>query len=144
MLTAGGRTRRMLAAGAVIALVVAGTFVGQDDHFPFGPHRMFSTRNELNGRVDSAQLTFTFADGTVRPITIDSHTVGLRRAEVEGLEDHFAARPQLLRHLVDVYEKFNPTESEIVAAELIESTTDLEQGKPVGQPATRILAEWSR
>ena len=134
----------MLAAGAVIALVVVGTFVGQDDHFPFGPHRMFSTRNELNGKVDSTQLTFTFADGTVRPIIIDSHTVGLRRAEVEGLEDHFVARPQPLRHLAHVYETFNPREPEIVAAELIERTTDLEQGQPVGQPTTRVLTVWSR
>ena len=112
--------------------------MGQDDHFPFGPHRMFSTRNELNGRVNSAQLTFTFADGTVRPIAIDSHTVGLRRAEVEGLEDRFVARPQLLSHLADVYESFNPSEPEIVAAELIERTTDLEQGQPVGRPTTRV------
>ncbi len=144
MLTTGGRTRRMLAAGAVITLAVAGTFVGQDDHFPFGPHRMFSTRNELNGRVDSAHLTFTFADGTVRPIDIDSHIVGLRRAEVEGLEEHLVARPQLLRLLADVYEKFNPSEPEVVAAELIESTTDLEQGQPVGRPTTRVVAAWSR
>ena len=134
----------MLATVAVVALIVVGTFVGQDDHFPFGPHRMFSTRNELNGRVNSAQLSFTFADGTVRPIVIDSHTVGLRRAEVEGLEDRLIARPQLLRHLVDTYERFNPTAPEIVAAELIESTTDLEQGRPVGRPTTRVLATWGR
>ena len=134
----------MLATVAVVALIVVGTFVGQDDHFPFGPHRMFSTRNELNGRVTSAQLSFTFADGTVRPIVIDSHTVGLRRAEVEGLEDRLIARPELLRHLVDTYERFNPTASEIVAAELIESTTDLEQGRPVGRPTTRVLATWGR
>jgi len=134
----------MLAAGAVIALAVAGTFVGQDDHFPFGPPSLFSTRNELNGRVDSAQLTFTLADGTVRPIAIDSHTVGLRRAVAEGLEEHFVARPQLLRHLADVYEKFNPSEPEIVAVELLERTTDLEQGQPVGRPTMRALAAWSR
>lgn len=144
MLTDAARRRRMLATVAVVALLFLGTFVGQDDHFPFGPHRMFSTRNELNGRVNSAQLRFTFADGTVRPIVIDSHTVGLRRAEVEGLEDRFVARPELLSHLADAYENFNPTEPEVVAAELIERTTDLEQGQPVGQPTTGVLATWSR
>ena len=105
---------------------------------------MFSTRNELNGRVNSAQLRFRFADGTVRPVVIDSHTVGLRRAEVEGLEDRFVARPELLSHLADAYESFNPTEPEVVAAELIERTTDLEQGQPVGEPTVQVLATWSR
>lgn len=144
MLTDGGRARRMLATVAVVALVVAGTFWGQDDHFPFGPHRMFSTRNELNGRVNSAQLSFTFADGSVRPVVIDSHTVGLRRAEVEGLEDHFVARPQLLRHLADTYGVFNPSEPEVVAVELVESITELERGLPVGRPSSRVVATWTR
>ena len=134
----------MLATAAVIALVVAGTFWGQDDHFPFGPHRMFSTRNELNGRVNSAQLTFTFADGRVRPIVIDSHTVGLRRAEVEGLEEHFVARPQLLRYLAETYGVFNPSEPEVVAVELVENITELERGVPVDRLTSRVVATWTR
>jgi hypothetical protein len=144
MLSAAARSRRMLVTAAVISLVVAGTFFGQDDHFPFGPHRMFSTRNELNGKVTSAQLSFTFADGAVRPVVIDSHTVGLRRAEVEGLEDRFVANPHLLSHLADAYEKFHPAEPEVVAAQLMERTTDLEQGRPVGRPTSRVLATWGR
>jgi hypothetical protein len=145
MLTDEARRRQDAGDGfVVVASVVTGTFVGQDDHFPFGPHRMFPTRNELNGRVNSAQLRFKFADGSVRPVVIDSHTVGLRRAEGEGLEDRFVARPELLGHLAGAYETFNPTEPEVVAAELIEKATDLEQGRPVGQSATRVLAAWSR
>ncbi len=129
---------------AAVTLLLLGTFWGQDDHFPFGPHRMFSTRNELNGRVNSAQLSFTFADGSVRPVVIDSHTVGLRRAEVEGLEDQFIARPQLLRHLADTYGDFNPSESEVVGVELVERITELERGVPVGRPTGRVVATWTR
>ena len=134
----------MLAAAAVIASLVAGTFVGQDDHFPFGPHRMFSTRNELNGRVNAAQLTFEFVDGTTRPVAIDSHTVGLRRAEIEGLEDRFISRPELLKHLALTYGVFNPSEPEVVGVVLTERTTDLEGGQPVGMPTSRVLASWTR
>jgi hypothetical protein len=127
----------------VLALAVMGTFWGQDDHFPFGPHRMFSTRNELDGRVDSAELHLTFADGRNETVTIDSHTVGLRRAEVEGLEDHFVARPRLLGRLADAYERIHGSEP-VVAVSLVERITDLEDGMPVGQPAHRVLSAWER
>lgn len=144
MLTDGGHTRRMLGTIVVLALVVAGTFVGQDDHFPFGPHRMFSTRNALNGRVNAAQLSFTFADGTVRPVAIDSHTVGLRRAEIEGLENHFVARPRLLGHLADAYERLHPEEPQIVAVRMLDVVVRLRGGRPFGVPVEQTLATWQR
>jgi hypothetical protein len=144
MLSAAGRARRMGAAVVVAALAVIGTFWGQDDHFPFGPHRMFSTRNELDGRVNSAELHLTFTDGRDETVTIDPRTVGLRRAEVEGLEDHFVARPRLLSRLAHTYELNHPSEPGVVAVELVEKITDLEDGRPVGQPTRRILSTWER
>ena len=42
-----------------LALLLAGTFVGQDDDFPFGPFRMYSTTAQLNGPVRSTRAAPT-------------------------------------------------------------------------------------
>ena len=40
----------------VLGLLLAGTVWGDDDAFPFGPFRMYSTRNDPNAPVISTRV----------------------------------------------------------------------------------------
>ena len=76
----------MLAAVTAV-LLLAGTFWGQDDDFPFGPFRMYSTapdptpwRNPgRGGHVSGRVVRFTERNG------------GIRRAEIEGQQQESVA-----------------------------------------------------
>jgi hypothetical protein len=133
----------MLATAAVLVMLVAGTFWGQDDHFPFGPFRMYSIRNELDGQIRGAVMEVVDAEGRAAAVEIRSDEVGLRRAEIEGQMNRFERDPRLLRHVVHAYEELHPSER-VTVLRLYYETTRLANGRPVG-PATRTLvAEWRR
>src|ERR671922_1847950 len=108
MVTAAGRRRRLIAIGAVVGSLVVGTFIGQDDHFPFGPFRMYSIRNRLDGRIKGARVEITTTTGRQMQLPINPNDFGMRRAEVEGQIDRFIEDPDLLGALADAYESFNP------------------------------------
>jgi hypothetical protein len=133
-----------VAVAVFAVLLIIGTFWGQDDHFPFGPFRMYSTRNSLEGRVNAARLELSFANGDVVATGISPATVGLRRAEVEGQQDRFEARPQLLRHLADTYERLHPDAPQVVAVRMFDVVVRLRGGRPSGEPVEETLATWER
>ncbi len=94
MLTRAGRRTRVVLTVAVAALTIAGTLVGQDDDFPFGPFRMYSTRDDPDGTVVSTRVEARDATGRLR--AVDERSTGLSRAEVEGQVRRFVADPELL------------------------------------------------
>ncbi len=143
MLSTSGRRIRMLAITAVIAMLVAGTLWGQDDHFPFGPFRMYSVRNKLDGRIKGTLMEVVDAGGRVSTVEIRADEFGLRRAEVEGQIERFERDPGLLRHVARAYERFHPGE-QIVALRLYYEITRLSNGRPMGMPTRTLVAEWQR
>lgn len=142
MLSSAGRRVRMLATAVVLAMLVAGTFLGQDDHFPFGPFRMYSIRNKHDGKVRGAVMEVVDAEGRAAAVEIRSDQVGLRRAEIEGQLDRFERDPSLLRHLVHAYEELHPSER-IAVLRLYHETTRLANGQ-VGPVTRTLVAEWRR
>ena len=124
----------------VVLGLFAGTFWGDDDNFPFGPFRMFSTTNQLDGHVDSAEVWGVTAAG--EEILLQWEWIGLRRAEIEGQMPRFAEDPDALRHVAEAYERFNPDGEELVAIKLRERVQMLEGGRPAGEPVIVLLAEW--
>ena len=142
MLSSAGRRLRMLATAVVLAMLVAGTFWGQDDHFPFGPFRMYSIRNKPDGKVRGAVMEVVGAEGRAAGVEIRSDEVGLRRAEIEGQLDRFERDPSLLRHLVHAYEELHPSEH-IAVLRLYYETTRLANGR-VGPVTRTLVAEWRR
>lgn len=125
----------------VILGLVAGTFWGDDDNFPFGPFRMFSTTNQLDGHVDSGEVWAVDAEG--REFQVEWQDIGLRRAEIEGQTPRFVNDPEALRYVAEAYRTFNPDAPEIVAIKLFESVQVLEDGRPEGEPTLVLLARWS-
>src|SRR5918996_91282 len=144
VMSAMGRNIRTVATATIIVLLLLGTFWGQDDHFPLGPFRMYSTRNSLDGRVNAARLELSFSNGDVVETGISPRSVGLRRAEIEGQQDRFEARPQLLRHLADAYESLHPEAPPIVGVRMLDVIVQLRDGRPSGGPVEQTLATWQR
>lgn len=142
MLTAAARARRWSATTLAVVALVAGTFWGDDDNWPFGPFRMYSIRNRLDGRIRAARVEMTFADGSRLQSKIDAGTFALKRAEVEGQIDRFERDPSLLRNLALTYERLHPDEQDVVGIRLYYEITTLEGGRPAGLPTIVTMATW--
>ena len=140
-MTARGRSIRAAATAAVLLMLLAGSAWGEDDHFPFGPFRMFSRTTKSTGRVTASRIEAVTADG--RTITIADARLGLRRAEVEGQIPRFRRDPALLAHLVEAYERFQPDGPELVELRVVNDISRLTEGRITGRE-TRVVATWDR
>ena len=131
---------RLAAAIGVVLLLLIGTFWGDDDNFPFGPFRMYSTKQELDGEVRATEIVGLTRDG--RWVSLPFSDFGLRRADVEGQLGMLAQPPEdVLADMWVAYNRFRRGEEEIVALRLLERTTDVEDGKPAGD-TVEIIATW--
>jgi hypothetical protein len=140
MLSGLGRSIRMAATGAVLVALLAGTFFGNDDSFPFGPFRMYSVANKTSGLIRATQLEGVTSNGG--HLDIGFARFGLRRAEVEGQLERFIGDPAELELLVEAYEKRNPDGPALRGLHLVEEVHRLHRGRPVETTET-TLATWS-
>ncbi len=136
------RRRRLAAAGIVFGLLLAGTAWGQDDHFPFGPFRMYATRQRLDGSTTWYHVQARTAAGKL--VDVPGSAYGLRRAELEGQIPRFVAQPALLSELLEAYERRVPDGPELVEIHLVKSRQRLHAGRPVGDVTDKVLVTWSR
>lgn len=123
----------------LFSVVTAGTFWGEDDHFPFGPFRMYSVANRTDGAIKVPALEVTTESGA--EMELDFEKTGLRRAEVEGQIDRFLQDPDLLGHLAGSYERLNDGAERIVEMRLVERINYLRDGKTY-RTDERPLATW--
>jgi len=124
------------------ALTLAGTLVGQDDDFPFGPFRMYSTRDDPNGTVVSTRVEAVDAAGRVR--TVDERSTGLKRAEVEGQVQRFRADPALLGALSRAHDRLRPDEAPYAEVRIVELRYVLRDSRPTGEQTEQVVASWRR
>lgn len=135
-----GMHARLAAAVVVVLLLLVGTFWGDDDNFPFGPFRMYSTKQELDGEVRATEVV-ALTDAGVW-VSVPFSNFGLRRADVEGQLGMLAQPPvEVLADMATAYERFGRGAEEIVALRLLERTIDVEDGKPAGE-TVEIIATW--
>lgn len=97
---------RLVATGAAALLLLAGTVWGTDDHFPFGPFKMYSSARDPDAPAEDARLEAVGAGGEV--VLLTPANTGIRRAEFEGQLDRFRQQPELLGTVVDAYLRRNP------------------------------------
>ncbi|MEP6853654.1 MAG: hypothetical protein ABJA87_13515 [bacterium] len=81
-LSARSRVLRLMAAAGALVLLTAGALYGQDNDFPFGPMRMYATRDDPNGTVTQVVVVAVAADG--RTFDVTNSPGAPRRAELEG------------------------------------------------------------
>ncbi len=141
-LSATGRLLRTAAFVSGVALLLAGTAWGQDDHFPFGPFRMYSTRDDPDGTVVSTRVEAVSPDGRV--LVVDERSTGLKRAEVEGQVHRFRADPGLLAALARAHERLRPDEPPYAEVRVVERRYQLRDSRPTGEQTERVVASWRR
>lgn len=136
-----GKVARLTAAAGVLGVTLAGTLYGQDSWFPFGPFRMYSTRDSPNAPVQSTLMQAITASG--KRITITGVETGLRRAEVEGQLTRFERDPKLLQTVADDYQRRH-SGTRLAAIEIVRRDYGLHHGAATGHYTQKLLARWSR
>jgi hypothetical protein len=139
-LSARQRAARMTAALAVLLALIAGTLWGNDEHFPFGPFRMYSTRNDPNGTISVTKVRATSTDG--RELRIPLADFGLRRAELDGQIWRFADDSRLAGILVEAYENMG-SRPPLMELEITRTYFQLRNGRPVSS-FERTLGSWRK
>jgi hypothetical protein len=95
------RSVRMIATAVAAAALLGGTLFGQDSDFPFGPFRMYATRDDPNGVVRILEVQLVDADGSLVDVT--DAPGAPRRAELEGRIADLRSNPALVSALVPSY-----------------------------------------
>lgn len=131
----------MLMTALVLAGLLAGTAWGDDDHFPFGPFRMYSTTNELDGTVNAIRFRATNAAG--EQLEPRSQDFGMRPAEINGQVARFRSDPSLLRHLATAYSRLHPDDPPLIEIELRYGLHQLRGGRPISY-SEESLATWRK
>ncbi len=133
-------------AVVLLAAVVflGGTFVGDDDWWPFSPWRMFSTSTDPNGAVRSTfiEVRTAAAPATWVEAPISPDSVGLNRAEIEGNLDRIAKDPAMLKTLADSHTALRPDDPSWVGIRVVVRNYLLRDGGPTGQHRDDLVAEW--
>lgn len=140
-MTETGRKVRLGATALVVALLLLGTFKGDDDHFPFGPFRMYSTTNDLDGTVNAIRFQARNEDGDV--LQPRSQDFGLRPAEINGQVARIRRDPELLGELASVYERIHPDRPPLVELQLRYGLHQLSNGRAVTYSEEEV-ATWVR
>jgi hypothetical protein len=135
-----GRRRRLAAVVIVLGLLLAGTVWGNDDEFPFGPFRMYSTRNDPNAPVISTRAVGLTASG--EEVRLSGGQVGLRRAEFEGQFHRLREHPELLGLLADAFAEAHPSAPDLVAVEVIHRKFELVDGQPTGDYTDTVVVQF--
>jgi hypothetical protein len=134
-------TWRVVGMLAVLIALLLGTWRGQDDHFPFGPFRMYSTTNDPSGRITKINFVGITEEG--REITIRSGRFGMRPAEVDGQIPRIRQSPALVAHLVEAYERFNPDAPRLREFHIVYGIHRLIDRVPVAYEE-QVIARWQR
>ncbi|MDT7538938.1 MAG: hypothetical protein QOI82_2523 [Actinomycetota bacterium] len=142
MLTATGRRLRLGVTVVAFGLLLAGTAIGQDDAFPFGPLRMYATRDDPDGLVVSTRVEAV--DATGRVLVVPDSATGLRRAEIEGQVGRFRADPDLLAQISLAHDRLHPDQSPYDVVRVVERRYRLHDSRPTGEQTEQVVAQWQR
>ena len=142
MLTATGRRTRLAVTAVFLCLLTAGTLVGQDDDFPFGPFRMYATRDAPDGTVVSTRVEAV--DSTGRVFVVPDNATGMRRAEIEGEVGRFRRDPSLLAQLSRAHDRMHPSQPAYQEVRVVERRYQLKDSRPTGTQTEQVVARWHR
>ncbi|HYN93316.1 MAG TPA: hypothetical protein VES42_05665 [Pilimelia sp.] len=139
-LSAPGRAARALVTGLAAALLLAGTVWGSDDHFPFGPFRMYAGVNGPDEPAPDPRVEGVDRTGAV--VVLTERNAGVRRAEIEGQQQRYADDPALLRRLADAYARLNPAAAPLIEVRIVMRWHGITDSRPTGTHTEETLARW--
>ncbi|QOC93798.1 hypothetical protein [Micromonospora craniellae] len=139
-LTSHGRTIRVAATALGLTLLLAGTAWGDDDHFPFGPFRMYSTSDPADADAPDTRVEGVDLTGAV--VDLGERATGIRRAEIEGQQAHYVADPTRLREVADAYERRHPDAPRLTEVRIVIRWHDITDRRPTGQWSDETVVRW--
>ncbi|MDP8987285.1 MAG: hypothetical protein M3N11_02940 [Actinomycetota bacterium] len=142
VLATSGRVVRLVVTVVVSGLLLAGTFAGSDDHFPFGPFSMYSSAHDPDAAVLSDSVEAVLDDGRV--VAVSDGDTGMRRAEIEGQLPRLVEEPRLLEALAVAHERRRPDAPRYAAVRVVRRSYQLREGEPIGPATEEVVAEWVR
>jgi hypothetical protein len=140
-LSTRGRMTRVAVTVAGVVLLLLGTFWGQDDDFPFGPFRMYSTAPDPN--ADAPDTRVEGVDTTGRTVVLTEANSGLRRAEIEGQQQAYIDDPARLRQVATAYAEKSPGAAPLRTVRIVIRWEGIEDSRPTGTSRDEIIATWS-
>jgi hypothetical protein len=140
-LTRRGRTVRVAVAALGTALLLAGTLWGQDDDFPFGPFRMYSTAPDPD--ADAPDTRVEGVDTTGRTVELTEANSGLRRAEIEGQQQAYVDNPSRLRQVAIAYADRTPGAAPLKEVRIVIRWVGIEHARPTGTSRDQVIAQWT-
>jgi hypothetical protein len=139
-----GRAWRLVRLGAVVVvllLTISGTLFGQDDDFPFGPFRMYSTTDDPDKPIVEILIFATDAKGA--RFELNENNSGVRRAEVEGQLEKFVQDRSLEAAMAVAWDERNPGDP-LDRIEIVRRSHELRDGSPTGEITDTVLATWTK
>ena len=140
-LSTRGRAVRVVATALGALLLLLGTLWGQDDDFPFGPFRMYSTAPDPN--ADAPDTRVEGVDTTGRTIVLTEANSGLRRAEIEGQQQAYIDDPGRLRQVAIAYAEKSPGAAPLSTVRIVIRWEGIEHSRPTGTSRDQIIATWT-
>jgi hypothetical protein len=134
---------RLALLAGLTALFLAGSLVGNDPWWPFGPWRMFSTSQAPTGSVIAMAIQVETASGQWVDAPINPNTTGLNRAEVEGRIQQILAAPAMLGTLAASHSRLRPHDPAWVGVRVVRRNTIIVGGRPTGEVDSTVLATWT-
>ena len=141
-LSAASKRWRLAAAAAFLALLAVGAYRDTDDLFPFGPMAQYATSPNLNASINSSYILADTTAGTRERVPLNATGTDIGRAEEEGQLGRNIGDPSLQGVIARVYRELHPDRPQYTHLYLMRDTTDLENGKVVGERVTAMLAQW--
>lgn len=140
-LSSRGRVARVAVTVVGLVLLLAGTFWGQDDDFPFGPFRMYSTAPDPN--ADAPDTRVEGVDTTGRTVVLTEANSGLRRAEIEGQQRAYIDDPSRLRQVAAAYAEKSPEAPPLRTVRIVIRWEGIEHSRPTGTSRDEVIATWT-
>ena len=139
-LSTRGRTTRVAVTVAGLVLLLLGTFWGQDDDFPFGPFRMYSTAPDPDANAPDTRVEGVDTAG--RTVVLTEANSGLRRAEFEGQQQAYVDHPARLSQVARAYAERSPGAAPLTEVRIVIRWVGVQDARPTGTSYDQVIAAW--
>jgi hypothetical protein len=129
---------RLAVTAAVVTTVCLGTWVGDDDWWPFAPMSQYAFSVQNNGVINSLTMDALTVDGDVVRVPLSKEKIGIERAEIEGQAPRIIRHPELLQDIAVLHSRLLPQEPAYAVIYLRNTSTRI----GTGAATISTLATW--
>ena len=119
---------RLAVTAAVVTTVCLGTWVGNDDWWPFAPMSQYAFAVRNDGVINSLTMDALTVDGEVVRVPLSKEMIGIERAEIEGQAPRIIAQPELLQDIAVLHSRRLPHEPAYAVIYLRNTSTQIGSG----------------